>query len=411
MQYSTLQEAYNISTFKQPSLKKKSCSQSNNNQQLYSIENSSFASNKESIDYSNTNSKNTEETNSSGKIANTNDSNNTENNNQIIKTKNTNGGTCAPLKAPMYTIPISGNCKKERDEAIKTYTEENAINNNIEKYNNYSNNVEFSINNSNDNIRPFYDEDMEQYFDINNLKDEVNYKSNSDIKINDYMPNYNKKSYTNNNTNEYSNNNVNSKNGINLLNNNEYNLSEEEKIKAKEALDYLKSIEDKMNNNDVATLDTVKEPELTGPGGFTVKKTVKENTLKSQNEELQIPTTIHDAKLIESINENKKTQNIFNMLINIFIFVFIGILIILLCDYIAELAIQIGSTKTANTLEPYIKYHMLYMQNMVNHNTSMMQNMQGGVNTIPGMTNINGAIPLPTGMHVVQNIPYPILKN
>ena len=316
----------------------------------------------------------------------------------------------------MYTIPVSGNCKKERDEAIKTYTEENVRNNNIEKYNNYSNNVELSINNNNDNIRPFYDEDMEQYFDINNLKDEVNYKSNSDIKINDYMPNYNKKSYTNNNTNGYSNNNVNSKNGINLLNNNEYNLSEEEKIKAREALDYLKSIEDKMNNNDVATLDPVKQPELTGPGGFTVKKTVEENTLKSQNtelnqkEELKIPTTIHDAKLIESINENKKTQNIFNMLINIFIFVFIGILIILLCDYIAELAIQIGSTKTANTLEPYIKYQMLYMQNMAN-NTSMMQNMQAGVNTIPGMTNIPGTIPLPTGMQVVQNIPYPILKN
>ena len=52
MQYSTLQEAYNISTFKQPTVKKRSCSQSNNNQQLYSIENSSFASNKESIDYS-----------------------------------------------------------------------------------------------------------------------------------------------------------------------------------------------------------------------------------------------------------------------------------------------------------------------------------------------------------------------
>lgn len=420
MQYSTLQEAYNIGTFKQPTMKKRSCSQPNNNQQLYSIENSSFASNKESIDYSNNNSINNEGPNSSNKIGIANDSNNIGNlnNNQINKNSGTNnGGTCAPIQAPMYTIPVSGNCKKERDEAIKTYTEENVRNNNVEKYNNYTNNVDFSINNSNDNIRPFYDEDMEQYFDINNLKDEVNYKSNSDIKINDYMPNYNKKSYTNNNTNEYSNNNVNSKNGINLLNNNEYNLSEEEKIKAREALDYLKSIEDKMNNNDMETLDPVKQPELTGPGGFTVKKTVEENTLKSQNteknqkEELQIPTTIHDAKLIESINENKKTQNIFNMLINIFIFVFIGILIILLCDYIAELAIQIGSTKTANTLEPYIKYHMLYMQNMANNNASMMQNMQGGVNTIPGMTNIPGTIPLPTGMQVVQNIPYPIMKN
>jgi hypothetical protein len=438
MQYSTLQEAYNIGTFKQPTIKKRSCSQPNNNQQLYSIENSSLASNKESIDYSNydNNSKNTGNPNNrpgnannvsnasiagiagnAGNVSNVSNASNANNTNNI-KNSIAGGGNCSPLQAPMYTIPVSGDCKKERDEAIKTYTDENARNNDIEKYNNYTNNVEMSINNSSDNIRPFYDEDMEQYFDINNLKDEVNYKSNSDIKINDYMPNYNKKSYTNNNTNEYSNNNVNSKNGINLLNNNEYNLSEEEKIKAKEALDYLKSIEDKINNNDVATLDAVKPPELTGPGGFIVKKTLEENTLKSQNaqmrkEEVQLPTTIHDAKLIESINENKKTQNIFNMLINIFIFVFIGILIILLCDYIAEIAIQIGSTKTANTLEPYIKYHMIYMQNMANNNAVMMQNMQGGVNTMPAMpsmTNIPGTLPIP-GMQVVQNIPYPIMKS
>ena len=43
MQYSTLQEAYNIGTFKQSTMKKKICSQPINNQQLYSIENSSFA--------------------------------------------------------------------------------------------------------------------------------------------------------------------------------------------------------------------------------------------------------------------------------------------------------------------------------------------------------------------------------
>ena len=83
---------------------------------------------------------------------------------------------------------------------------------------------------------------MEQYFDINNLKDEVNYKSNSGNKVNDYMPNYNKVSYTNDNTNDYSNNNNKTSNGINLLNTNEYNLSEDEKKKALEALDYLKSI-------------------------------------------------------------------------------------------------------------------------------------------------------------------------
>ena len=405
MQYSTLQEAYNIGTFKQSTMKKKICSQPINNQQLYSIENSSFASNKESIDYSNYDNNLKNQTN-------------TENFNNNQTNKN-NKGTCAPIQAPTYTIPISGDCKKERDEAIKTYTDEN-VRNNVEKYNNYQNNNEIQINNGNDNIRPFYDEDMEQYFDINNLKDEVNYKSNSDIKINDYMPNYNKISYTNNNTNEYSNNNITSKNGINLLNNNEYILSDEEKRKAQEALNYLKSIEDKMYNSELSKLDPIKEPELTGPGGFIVKKTTDENILIpkiAEKVEITTPTTpttqttIHDAKLIESINENKKTQNIFNMLINIFIFVFIGILIILLCDYIAELAIQIGSSKTANKLDPFIKYHLLYMQNMANHNSSIMQNMQGGINSIPVMSNVEQANFSLHNIPFTQNLSYPIAKN
>ena len=356
MQYSTLQEAYNINTFKPVANKKKTTpiSQSNS-QQLYSIENSSFASNKEKVDYGNyDNSKNNDIVNNS------------------IKNSN-NVGTCAPIQAPTYNIPISGNCKKEMDVAINTYTDnnrrDNTINDNVEKYNNYvASDIAMNdnnVSNNNDSIRPFYDEDMEQYFDINNLKDEVNYKSNSDNKVNDYMPNYNKQSYTNDNTNDYSNNNNKTSNGINLLNTNEYNLSEDEKKKALEALDYLKSIENKINNNDKkSSLDDVKSPEITGPGGFIVKRAEDQRIINSNNNLQKMhkeeSINVHDAKLIESINENKKTQNIFNMLINIFIFVFVGVLIILLCDYIAELAIQIGSTKTANTLEPYIKYHILY---------------------------------------------------
>jgi hypothetical protein len=56
---------------------------------------------------------------------------------------------------------------------------------------------------------------------------------------------------------------------------------------------------------------------------------------------------------------------------------------------------------------------MIYMQNMANNNAAMMQNMQGGVNTMPtmpAMTNIPGTLPIP-GMQVVQNIPYPIMKS
>jgi len=375
MQYSTIQEAYNIDSLKPTKKSTKTASQSSNNSQPYNIENNSVASNKESVNY------------------------------------NSKGGSCSPIQAPTYNIPISGDCKKERDSAMKTYIEENfkaesangggSANASGVSPSAGAGNSGNILTNRQDNIMPFYDEDMEQYFDINNLTDEVGYKSNDGIKVYNYMPNHNKNSYTNNNTGEYSNSNNTSKNGVNLLNTSEYNLSTEERKKAQEALEYLKSIEDKINNDENRganeTLDKIRRSNDTGPGGFG--KTTFENKKDIENEKkaaaAAAAATIqmnseNENKLLESIKENKKTENIFNMIINIFIFVFIGAFIILICDYITELAIQIGSTKTSNVLEPYIKYN-IYMQHHFQHLHNMqMQNM-------PNM-------PMPMQM---QNMPMP----
>ena len=89
MQYSTIQEAYNIDSLKPTKKSTKTASQSSNNSQPYNIENNSVASNKESVNY------------------------------------NSKGSSCSPIQAPTYNIPISGDCKKERDAAMKTYIEEN----------------------------------------------------------------------------------------------------------------------------------------------------------------------------------------------------------------------------------------------------------------------------------------------
>jgi hypothetical protein len=391
MQYSTIQEAYNIDSLKPTKKSTKTASQSSNNSQPYNIENNSVASNKESVNY------------------------------------NSKGGSCSPIQAPTYNIPISGDCKKERDAAMKTYIEENfkaesangggsggsggsakgvsaspsaGIGNGGENRSTNSGNI---LTNRQDNIMPFYDEDMEQYFDINNLTDEVGYKSNDGTKVYNYMPNHNKNSYTNNNTGEYSNSNNASKNGANLLNTAEYNLSPEERKKAQEALEYLKSIEDKINNDENRsaneTLDKVRRSNDTGPGGFgkaTFENKKDIETEKKAAAAAAAATAIqanneNENKLLESIKENKKTENIFNMIINIFIFVFIGAFIILICDYITELAIQIGSTKTSNVLEPYIKYN-IYMQHHFQH-LHNMQNMQ-----MPNM-------PMPQNQGFAYNIP------
>jgi hypothetical protein len=79
---------------------------------------------------------------------------------------------------------------------------------------NYSTNTYNNIKGSSDNVMPYYDEELEQYFNINNLNDEVKYNSYA------YMSNTNKQSYTNNDTSQYTNNSNIPKNGNNLLNNN-----------------------------------------------------------------------------------------------------------------------------------------------------------------------------------------------
>jgi hypothetical protein len=65
-------------------------------------------------------------------------------------------------------------------------------------------------------------------------------------------------------------------------------------------------------------------------------------------------------------NTNEKSQNIvrempdkkdifYKNLINIGIFIFIGVLIIFLCDQITEIAVNIGMRKTVLILQPYLK--------------------------------------------------------
>ena len=53
--------------------------------------------------------------------------------------------------------------------------------------------------------------------------------------------------------------------------------------------------------------------------------------------------------------ENKmKKEQFYKNVVNIGIFIFIGILIIFLCDQITEIAIQIGMKRTTMLLEKYL---------------------------------------------------------
>jgi hypothetical protein len=212
---------------------------------------------------------------------------------------------------------------------------------------------------------PYYDEDLEQYFNISNLNDEVKYNpnnpnnssNNTSVASNTkypYMPNNNKQSYTNNDTAEYTNNNTLVKNGNNLLNNSSYNLTPEEKKSAEEAMAYLKSIEDKINGGSVASgynRNTIADPVVptvnTGPAGF-----------KTPEKPVSLPAA---PQPIVPVAKNESNY-IYNAIFNISILLIIGIAIILLCDQIVELSIHIGMKRTINILEPFIKAHAAAQQ-------------------------------------------------
>ena len=371
MNYSTLQEAYNIDTFER---KSRPSNKSNKN-------------NGSSTSPSNTNPSNTSPSFvETSKLA--------LSSNKLSDYPNNHGSSCSPLQAPTYNIPISNECKREHDEAMNVYT--NANNN----MNNMMNNIPTGINNNNsagnasngvnsvnasntnnnnnlqisqsptsssqtpllpsqnlfnslkssDNVMPYYDEDLEQYFNISNLNDEVKYNSNS------YMPNSNKQPYTNNDTSEYTNSNAVLKNGNNLLNNSSYNLTPEEKKSADEAIAYLKRIEDKINSgsmnssgyNKTSIADPVIPPANTGPGGFkTPDKPIEKLADKPVEKTVE--------KLADKAAEKSDNNYIYNAIFNISILLIIGIAIILLCDQMVELSIQIGMKRVVNILEPFIK--------------------------------------------------------
>ena len=337
MNYSTLQEAYNIDTFEK---KTRPSHKQNKNGGATQVNANTPSSMNTSPSYV-----------ESSKLA---------------ASSNKIEGSCSPLQAPAYNIPISNDCKKEHSDAMNVYIDGGANNGNSGNSGNSGNNGNsgntnptaqmtsmFNLKNSGgdnrDNVMPFYDEDLEQYFNINNLNDEVKYNSNS------YMPNSNKQSYTNNDTGEYTNNNTMLKNGNNLLNNPGYNLTPEEKKNAEDAIAYLKSIEEKITRNSIS--DPVMPPANTGPGGFKspIATATTSTALVPLSSVPSTPTTSTQLVVIPAKTEKEKSDNyIYNAIFNISILLIVGIAIILLCDLMVELSIQIGMKRTVYILEPFI---------------------------------------------------------
>lgn len=250
--------------------------------------------------------------------------NNTDVKDYKSNTMNKQGESCSPLQTPNYNYPISEENKAQFKKVIDTYTN---IDNTHISYNDFNKNKEDM------DIMPYYDEDMDQYLDINTLKSSSVFTGTygtEDKKENSlkYMPNYNEKSYTDDNTDKYLN--INTKTE-DILVAPEYNLSEEDRKNSLRALNILKKFDtsNKVNGND------------------------NSNNIFSSNK--------------SSENTDKQVDN-YSIFLNIALFIFIGIVIILLCDQITELAINIGMKRATEILEPYLN-----KQNNIQSELSIIQ--------------------------------------
>ena len=130
----------------------------------------------------------------------------------------------------------------------------------------------------------------------------------------------------NNNTNEYSEPDM---LDDDLLRTPEYNLSKEDRNNALQALATLKDIENKMNRNN--QLDNTKDFKL-------------QSQQQAQQQQVQQA----------AYNQTNKSA-FYNNLVNAGLFIFIGVIIVLLIDQIASIAIHIGMKKALIIMQPYLE--------------------------------------------------------
>lgn len=180
---------------------------------------------------------------------------------------------------------------------------------------------------SKQNIQPYYDDELEKYLDVKQF--------NRNINLN-YTPVDNEEEYVINQQfakNNGYNNEYNNANRYNIPSNFTYNKTNS----ASNDVSYFQK------NDDDIDIDTDTD--------YNVKPTNKKFCRKN---------TANTVSNIE--NSNKLTNNTNNTndifyknFINIGLFIFIGILIIFLCEQITEIAIHIGMKRTIAILEPYLR--------------------------------------------------------
>jgi hypothetical protein len=277
--------------------------------------------------------------------------------------KNQNTNYCEPLQPPNYKIPISNESLESYNKSYQQFLKKRDFNeyetknkeklklddiiisqnknenkNNINIYDNY-NKIQLD---KVDKIEPYYDEDLENYLNLEDFENEEYDKT---------YENYIKRQL------------INKK--YDLQTQNTFNFNPEDFILIPKKKFETKLKSQSIQEQNIETLDPITElPSI--PKNTEVKKIAQEtniavpienspivnNILKDNTKEGYINYDIYK----NSNNNNNNNINIFyKNLINIGLFILIGVFIIFLLDLLTDLAFHKGMKETVNILLPLIE--------------------------------------------------------
>lgn len=291
---------------------------------------------------------------------------------------------CEPIQPPHFKLPVSGKAMEKYNDAYQIFLKDRKINENknynktdiINTVNNNSNskssinlyeNYDKIKNDKIDSVEPYYDEDLDNYLnlsDFNNNNVQMQKISDDDYKKTLMNFDYNLKTQDtlNHNKDDYV---LVSKkdlmefnNSLNIKNNN-----------YKNAIIDKQQISNNQNNNSFNYNNTENIPN--SPNSPNIQNIPNiNNVINKRYEETLRPyddmIINNPTRIIENYENINKTNNFYKILINIAIFILIGIFIIYLLDLLIELALNRGMKKTLDTLLPLLE-ELKELKNNINN--------------------------------------------
>lgn len=273
---------------------------------------------------------------------------------------------CEPIQPPHFKLPVSDKAMEKYNDAYQIFLKDRKINEN-KNYNkqdiinttaNNNNNSKLSINlyenydkiknDKIDSIEPYYDEDLDNYLnlsDFNNNNVQMQKICDDDYKRTLMNYNYNLKTQDTltRNKDDYV---LVSKQDLMEFNNNLNKKNNEYKIAFNKQLSQNNNNTEQQFNNNIPRTDNIQ-----ATNNIQRTNNVYEDTLNPYDDMIINNST----KIIENFENVNKTNNFYKTLINIAIFILIGIFIIYLLDLLTELALNRGMKRTLDTLLPLLE--------------------------------------------------------